>query len=147
MDSKISGRTQAGLNLLKLAIAVVFLFMAAPCAFKVGKALADETFKTAPGMKFKAGLMCDHPAMTLDLIRVIHDQVMYRDYFHGYAAISGRCTQTDKRVFTLKTRFKTTNVSYDGYRSEMWEVEMEDGAYLYAIIWPDVASTMPGTDI
>jgi hypothetical protein len=97
-------------------------------------------------MKFQAGLVCDHPQLTYDLIKVINNEQMYVDYMKGYGAISGRCIQ-GYFVFTLVYKWKTTNVSYDKFNVEMWEVKMDDGASMWAIITPDVVEHRVGTAI
>lgn len=99
------------------------------------------------GMKFKAGLICNHPQPTYELIKVVNDEQMYVTYFTGYGAISGVCFQSGNTMFTLVHKWKITNKSYDGYNAEMWEVQMYDGATMWAIITPDVLEHRIGTAI
>lgn len=66
-QAKMDKWLKPALNLCKLALAAMLCVALVDCTIKVAR--ADEAFKTAPGMKFKAALMCDHPAITLDLIR------------------------------------------------------------------------------
>lgn len=107
----------------------------------------DQITVTKPGMTFTGSpVICKLPHPTMDLLKVINDELVYKDYFNGYF-ISGYCFGLSGTEFTLKHKWKTTNKSYDGHRAEMWDVEMWDGEIMFAIILPDVPSHRKGTDI
>jgi hypothetical protein len=107
----------------------------------------DNVAPATVGMKFKVGLLCDHPQLTYDLIKVVNDKAVYEVMFLGHGVVSGRCIQTMNTPFTLVRKWKTVNTSYDGYPTEMWEVRLEDDTQMWAIIWPTYKHSRVGTRI
>lgn len=98
------------------------------------------------GMMFRQGILCTNPFVAKDLIDVINDAEVYRDWFMGYA-LSGYCVEW-VGDFRLAQKLRFENTSFDGYRAELWMVRVpageEGSAILYGIVFPGALMTIGG---
>ena len=128
------------MNAHTLALSILLAFSPAHVA-----AEPEGDSGARPGMQYAEGVLCTNPLVAKDLIDVIHDAVIYRDWLTGYA-LSGHCVVWLDE-FRLARKLQSENTTFDGRRAELWAVHMphgEEGVALYGIVFPTTATTVAG---
>lgn len=141
-----------------LAFAVMFLpvypiaYVAFAADGQVAKAPAKnpDLVRTEPGLRFSQGILCTKKEPAHDLLSVIDKQGMFFTWLNGYM-VSGYCGESNANTIILEKNLHFQNVSYDGYKGELWQVRIEQGdgsaVVMYAIVFPGAANTMAGEAI
>jgi hypothetical protein len=136
----MGARKEVTMNARTLALSLLFASVSAHVAAEPG-----TTSSARPGMLYTEGVLCTNPLVAKDLIDVIDDAVIYRDWLIGFA-LSGHCVVWLDE-FRLAHKLKSENTAFDGRRAELWAVHVphdEQSATLYGIVISPTASTVAG---